>query len=78
MVAWEMVLAVVPACLLGLLAVAWMAFSMAGADPAAAAWAYPLTPLVTFSVLALLIAIGASTVVIRGLQRRIVHGLRSR
>lgn len=77
MVAWEMALAVVPACLLGLLAVAWMAFSMAGADPAAAAWAYPVTPLVTLSVVALLIAIGASMVVIRGLQRRLVHGLRS-
>lgn len=73
MVAWEMLLTVVPACLLGLLAVAWMAFSMAGADLAATVWAFPTLPLASVSVAAVVITIGATLVVVRGLQRRITR-----
>lgn len=73
MAAWEMLLAVVPASLLGLATVAWMAFSMAGGNLPATAWAYPLKPLLTISTAALIIAILASLSVVTGLQRRITR-----
>lgn len=73
MTAWEMLLTVVPACALGLAAVLWMAFSMAGADLSAALWAYPATSLLSICVLALVATIAATVLVVRGVQQRIVR-----
>lgn len=76
MVAWELLLTVVPACLLGLVAVAWMAFTMAGGDLSATAWAYPFLPLVSVCVATAIATVGAALIVVDGLQRRIAHRMR--
>lgn len=66
----EMIATVVPACLLGLIAVAWLTVAMAGLDLAAAVWAYPALPLISASIVALLAAVGGTLVAVHRLQRR--------
>lgn len=60
MVAWEMLLTVVPAWALGMAATGWMAVAMAGGDLGAAWWAFPVAVLSSMGALAVLLAVGGA------------------
>lgn len=67
----EMIITVSAACLLGMLAVFWMTYSMAGLDLRATIWAFPALPLLGASATILLMAVSGSVTAVATLQRHI-------